>query len=418
MLSPASQAWKLAIPPLPILRTREQHLLMLVSLDELRRFTVARNFFKPTTLKRALHRMGFVQADPIRAPARAQDLILRHRVKNYHAGELERRYAALDIEEDCFVIYGFVTSSLQALMHPRSDSRVPADDIRQPWPSAQRKRAQLLLEFVRERGAVHPRNVDEHFSHGTVKNYWGGSSNATTHLLDAMHYGGLLRVARRENGIRIYTTHQHQPAPTDAAERHARIDALVDVVVRIYSPLPGPSLAFYLRRLRFAVPQWREELTSALQRAKVRLSHARVDPTLSRYGADDLMPLRRDGVEWYWPANENVMGDPTQGAAHDTVRLLAPFDPLVHDRRRFELLWGWVYRFEAYTPAPKRKLGYYAMPLLWRDRVIGWGNLSVKNGELKSDFGYVASQPPRDRAFKRELEAELNRMRAFLGLES
>ena len=105
---------------------------LLITLDDLRRFTVARNFFTPTTLKRALHRMGFVQADPIRAPARAQDLILRHRVKNYHAGDLERRYATLDIEEDFFVTYGFVTSSLQALMHPRSDSRVPAEDVGRP----------------------------------------------------------------------------------------------------------------------------------------------------------------------------------------------------------------------------------------------------------------------------------------------
>jgi len=152
---------------------------MLITLDDLRRFTVARNFFKPTTLKRALHRMGFVQADPIRAPARAQDLILRHRVKKYRAGDLERRYATLDIEEDVFVNYGFVTRSLHALMHPRADSCVPADDVGSTWPSAQKKQAQLLLEFVRERGAVHPREVDEHFSHGTVKNYWGGSSNAT-----------------------------------------------------------------------------------------------------------------------------------------------------------------------------------------------------------------------------------------------
>lgn len=95
-----------------------------------------------------------------------------------------------------------------------------------------------------------------------------------------------------------------------------------------------------------------------------------------------------------------------------------PFDPVVRDRTRFELLWGWVYRFEAYTPAPKRKLGYYALPLLWRDRVIGWGNLSVKNGELESEFGYVESHPPPHRAFQRELEAELDRMRAFLGLGS
>jgi uncharacterized protein YcaQ len=368
---------------------------MLITLDDLRRFAVAHSIFPPTTLKRALDRLGFVQADPIRAPARAQDLTLRHRVKDYRAGDLERRYAGLGLEEDFFVTYGFLTRPLQALMHPRAETGVPAEG-RGPWPAARRKQAELLLEFVRERGEAHPREVDDHFSHGTVKNYWGGSSNATTHLLDAMHYRGLLRVARREGGIRIYTAHQHGPGPTDAAVRRARLDALVDVVVRIYAPLPGASLSSFVRELRFAVPQWHGDLKSALQRARERLSHARVD-----------------GIDWYWPAGE----DAARRAPQDTVRLLTPFDPVVRDRARFELLWGWVYRFEAYTPAPKRKLGYYALPLLWRDRAIGWGNLSVKKGELKSEVGYVGS-PPRDRAFKRELRAELDRMRAFLGLES
>jgi uncharacterized protein YcaQ len=95
------------------------------------------------------------------------------------------------------------------------------------------------------------------------------------------------------------------------------------------------------------------------------------------------------------------------------VRLLAPFDPVVWDRRRFELLWGWAYRFEAYTPVAKRKLGYYALPLLWRERVIGWGNVTVTDGVMQAAFGYVASQP-RDRAFRRELDAETERLRAFL----
>jgi uncharacterized protein YcaQ len=373
---------------------------MLITLDNLRRFTVARNFFAPTTLKRALNKMGFVQADPIRAPARAQDLILRHRVKNYHTGDLERafnsRKATLDIEEDFFVNYGFVTQSLQVLMHPRSDGKSGGRE-----EGKRRKgKTEMLLNFVRERGEVHPREVDEHFSHGTVTNYWGGSSNATTHLLDAMHYRGLLRVARREKGIRIYAVHQHEPAPTGAAEGRGRVDALVDVVVRIYAPLPGPSLSLYVRRLRYAAPQWQAELMNALQRAKERLSHARVD-----------------GTDWYWPAKENAARHMTPEAPQDIVRLLAPFDPLLHDRARFELLWGWAYRFEAYTPIPKRKLGYYAMPVLWRDWVIGWANLSVKNGELKADFGFIESRP-RDRAFKRELETELDRMRAFLGLDS
>ena len=137
------------------------------------------------------------------------------------------------------------------------------------------------------------------------------------------------------------------------------------------------------------------ELTSALERARQRLAHARVD-----------------GADWYWPAEE----DAARAESPAMVRLLAPFDPVVWDRERLELLWGWVYRFEVYTPAPKRKLGYYALPLLWRDRVIGWGNLLVKNGRLESELGYVGS-PPRDRAFKRELDAELDRMRVFLALE-
>lgn len=367
---------------------------MVITLDDLRRFAVVRSLFKPTTLKRALDRLGFVQADPIRAPARAQDLILRHRVKDYHAGALERLYPQLDLEEDFFVVYGFLTNPIHALMHPRANAGVPAEGS-EPWPAARRKRARRLLQFVQERGTVHPREVDGYFSHGTVRNYWGGSSNATTHLLAAMHYRGMLRVAQRKRGVRIYAPHRHGPEPANTAERLARIDALVDAAVRIYAPLPSPCLSDLVRRLRFAVPQWRSDLKNALTRAKQRLSHTRVD-----------------GVDWYWPAEEQVAGIEPPGS----VRFLTPFDPVVWDRDRFELLWGWQYRFEAYTPAPKRKLGYYAMPLLWRDRVVGWANLSVKKGRLRSEFGYVESRAPRDRSFKSQLEAELDRMKFFLSI--
>ena len=73
---------------------------MNLTLDHLRRFAVARSLFPPTTLKRALHKLGFVQADPIRAPARAQDLMLRHRVKNYRAGGAAR-YTAMTLDPHC-----------------------------------------------------------------------------------------------------------------------------------------------------------------------------------------------------------------------------------------------------------------------------------------------------------------------------
>jgi uncharacterized protein YcaQ len=367
---------------------------MRITIDDLRRFAVARSLFEPTSLKRALNRMGFVQADPIRAPARAQDLTLRHRVKDYRAGDLERKYSKLGLEEDFFVVYGFVSRRIEALMHPRSDAEVPAEGST-PWSAAQKERAQSVLDFVRERGTVHPRDVDEHFSHGKVRNYWGGTSNASTHLLAAMHYRGMLRVARRQSGVRLYAAHQHGPEPADVADRRERLDALVDAAVQVYAPLPSASLSYLVRRLRYAVPQWRGELTMALKRARQRLAHSRVE-----------------GVDWYWPANERATGIEVRGA----VRLLTPFDPVVWDRDRLELLWNWTYRFEAYTPASKRKLGYYALPLLWRDRVIGWANLSVISGELESELGYIDSRAPRDRGFRRELNSELDRMREFLSL--
>src|SRR4051794_21253244 len=90
------------------------------TLTDLRRYAASGSLFTPTTLPRAIAKLGFVQADPIRAPARAQDLTLRHRVQGYLAGDLERRYARLGLEEDVFVNYGFLSRAHHALMHPRT----------------------------------------------------------------------------------------------------------------------------------------------------------------------------------------------------------------------------------------------------------------------------------------------------------
>jgi uncharacterized protein YcaQ len=357
-----------------------------VTLDTLRTFAVSRSLFPPLPLKRAVEKLGFVQADPIRAPARAQDLTLRHRVTGYRAGDLERRYSALGIEEDVLINYGFVSSRVHALMHPREKRSVP-DRLR--------TRRHKVLAFVRDRGEAHPRDVDAHFSHGTVTNYWGGSSSATTHLLEDLHYRGWLRVTRRERGVRIYVARE-DVAPRDVLSPRDRVDALVDVVVNIYAPLPALSLSYIVGRLRYAVPQWRGSLKDALLRARKRLASARVD-----------------GIDWYWPAADR----PKDLQADDAVRLLAPFDPVVWDRRRFELFWGWPYRFEAYTPAAKRQFGYYALPMLWRDSVIGWANLALVDGVLRPELGYVAGRSPRDRRFTRQLEEELERMRVFLRLK-
>lgn len=357
------------------------------SLAALRRYAVRRTLFRPTSLARAIEQLGFVQADPIRAPARAQDLILRHRVAGYRAGDLERAYPRLAIEEDAFVNYGYLPRAISASMHPRTP--------RHPLPPEREAQALEVLAFIAERGAVHPREVDEHFQHGRVTNWFGGTSNASTQLLDHLHYRGALRVAARSGGTRTYAlaARAEQPEPTPGEG----FDALLDVAVGLYAPLPLASLRQLASYLGYGAPQWRAERAAALARARARYAWASVA-----------------GLDWCWPADE----DPSsrRWAVRPQVRLLAPFDPIVWDRLRFKQFWGWEYRFEAYTPAAKRVRGYYALPLLWRDQVIGWGNLSVVAGRLRAAVGYLGSAPTAP-GYAAALDAELDRLRVFLGVE-
>jgi uncharacterized protein YcaQ len=146
---------------------------------------------------------------------------------------------------------------------------------------ARRRQADAVLDFVRERGVVHPREVDAHFEHGKATNWFGGSSNASTQLLDGMHYRGLLRIARREGGVRLYAERIPTTAPTDPV---GTMDALVDIIVNKYAPLPASTLAQLVTLLKFAVPHWQDARKSALVRAKARLPNASIG-----------------GHTWYWP---------------------------------------------------------------------------------------------------------------------
>ncbi|MEX1041079.1 MAG: crosslink repair DNA glycosylase YcaQ family protein [Pirellulaceae bacterium] len=364
-----------------------------LTVDHLRRYAITRSLFKPTSLPRAIAKLGFVQFDPIRAPARAQDLTLRHRVADYRSGDLEARYPRLAVEEDFFVNYGILPRATQRLMHPRTARTV--------WSRSRQAQAEAVLDFVRSAGVVHPRDVDAAFQHGTTKNWFGGNSRASTQLLDGMHYRGLLRVARRESGVRLYAP-QRVSEPDGLTDPDANLDALIDVAVAKYAPLPSSTLSRLVTWMgSAAAPQWRERRRAALQRTKTRLPQAMVD-----------------GCCWYWPVDENPAGRrfKRDEALNEELYLLAPFDPLVWDRERFERFWGWSYRFEAYTPAPKRVRGYYALPMLWRGQVIGWANVSICDGKLRLQPGYVQGHAPRDAAFKPALREEQVRLERFLRL--
>jgi hypothetical protein len=349
---------------------------MRVQLQDLRRQAVAATFFRPGTLRQAVERMGFVQADPIQAPARAQDLILRHRVKNYRVGDLERHYQRLGLEEDRFYAHGFMPRSIWRLLHPR---------IEKPLSPMEKR----VLEVATARKRIHPTDLEIHFGREVASNGWGGRSKATTLALHSLHYRGFLRVAGRVRGIRTYEVVSQRRDELDPIDRFRQ---LALAIASALGPLSERSLRAALFFLGHRGP--------ALKALRS------VVPTL--IASEELASATVDGVRYLWVAKRIPQKTP-----NDVVRFLCPFDPLVWDRRRFEEFWGWQYRFEAYVPAAKRTLGYYALPLLWQDDVIGWVNASNQGGKLTVEPGFKKPKP-RERAFRAEFQAEVARLEAFL----
>lgn len=357
------------------------------SLADLRTFAVTRSLRPAASIADAIAALGFLQLDPIRAPARAADLILRARIADYRVGDLDRAYPELPLAEDYLHVYGVLPEAALRLLHPR-----PARWRRHVEREHPRLAHRLLAHVTRE-GEAHPRDVAARFGSASVSNDWGGRSSATTRVLGALHHRGQLRVARRDNGVKVYAPARPLLAPLPAP---ARARALLLLLLALYAPLPEASL----RELSHMVtetslpPHLRERALAAVLRD------------------DAVASATVDGIRWLWPAGE-ALG--TDAAAR--VHLLAPFDPVVWDRRRFAIFWGWDYRLEAYTPPAKRRFGYYALPLLWRDRVVGWANASVRDGRLVVATDYAGSAP-RERGFRRELGAEAERLRDALAARS
>ncbi len=341
------------------------------AISALREHAIGESLFGPTTLAEAIDRLGFVQADPIRSPARAQDLILRHRVRGYHAGDLERHYASLDIEEDYLYAYGFLSKQVWQLLHPRK---------RTPLRALEKK----VLDTVMQMGEAHPRELEAHLGKRRVVNAWGGYSKATTHALEWLHWRGLLRIVRREHGIRVY-----RPAslPDAAPPPGDRLRSLIMVYARIFAPSPEKSLHSVIARHR--------DLGNTRKMLNVMIAEG------------ELRQEVVDGINYVWPVLVAGRDLPRE------VRCLAPFDPIVWDRARFEHLWGWAYRFEAYTPVKKRVRGYYAMPMLWKTDVTGWVNAAIVGGALDVKVGFINGRP-RGAEFRRELDAEIARLAEFL----
>jgi uncharacterized protein YcaQ len=284
-----------------------------VSLDQARRIAVRAQLLdgSATGVLDTVRRLGFLQLDPIATVARPQHLVLWSRLGAYDRAELDRllwEERAL-IEWDAFVWPVETLPLLQALMrrHRRASTTVRDRRIRAFLRENARFRRYVLAE-LEARGPLLARELEDIAPHDRSRHEWYG--RRVPMLLELLLLRGELAIVGRRNGQRLW----------DLAER------------------------------------WYPETeTVPLRVAERRLAE-------HRFRA---LGVRLERGEW------RAHPDAVDGPVPDRATLLSPFDRLVHDRSRAEALFGFRYRLEMYVPEAKREYGYYVLPLLVGDRLVG-----------------------------------------------
>jgi uncharacterized protein len=285
----------------------------LVDTEQARRIAVRAQLLdgSATGVLETVRRLGFLQLDPIATVARPQHLVLWSRLGPYDRAELDRLLwveRAL-IEWDAFVWPVETLPLLQALMrrHRRASTTVRDRRIRDFLRRNARFRRYVLAE-LEARGPLLARELEDISPHDGSRHEWYG--RRVPMLLELLLLRGELAIVGRRNGQRLW-----------------------DLAERWYPETETVPLGVAERRLA-------EQRFRALG---VRLER----------GA--------------WHAHPEA----ADGPVPDRATLLSPFDRLVHDRARAEALFGFRYRLEMYVPEAKREYGYYVLPLLVGDRLVG-----------------------------------------------
>ena len=299
----------------------------------------------------AIRRMEMLQIDTINVVARSPYLVLWSRLGDYRPEWLDELLAEGKLfeywaHEACFLPiedYGLYR-------HRMLDPAAMGWKYSATWMRERAGEVAALLAHIRSRGPV--RSSDFERSDGKAGGWWEWKPEKRS--LEVLFTSGALMIARRHNFQRVY----------DLAERvlpgwdDARMPALAEV-----------RRTFALRTVRalgLARAGWIPDYH------RTRRPH--VDPeALVEEGL--LLRARVEGWKdpvYIHPEHAELARQASEGRLAPTLTtILSPFDPVVWDRRRALELFGFDYRLECYTPAPKRRYGYFTLPILRRGALIG-----------------------------------------------
>jgi uncharacterized protein YcaQ len=297
--------------------------------------------------------MGALQIDTIHVVARSPCLVLWSRLGDYDPRWLEELLA----EGELFEYWSHEACFLPAEDYPLYRHRMLDADAQgwhysRRWVEAHRAEVERLLAYIRERGAV--RSADFARTDGKAGGWWEWKTEKRA--LEMLFTSGELMIARRVNFQRVYDLRERVlpswhdrllPTPEEARR------GLALKAVRALGVAQARWVADYFRTDK---RQTLETLSSLLREGA--LLTARVE------GWDELA--------LFHPENRKLVKDAAAGRLEaELTTLLSPFDPLVWDRARARAAFGFDYRLECYTPAPKRRYGYFTLPVLWRGALVG-----------------------------------------------
>ncbi|WP_245154758.1 crosslink repair DNA glycosylase YcaQ family protein [Nocardioides sp. 1609] len=347
------------------------------------------------TLARTLDRTGVLQVDSVNVLARAHYMPLYSRMGPYDRSLLER--ASSGRRERRLVEYwahvqAFMPVELwPAMAHRRDHHR----ERRGKWSFVAEDdalEARLLAELA-ERGACTARDLDDGLPRS--KDNWGWNWSSTRRMLDYLCSAGVVAIAGRTKQFEVLH---------DLPER-----VLPDAV------LAAPDLTTAEQHLALVR---RAALSHGVATVRCLADYYRMstDDTARAVAvmveAGELEPVTIEG--WKRPAY--LHRDARRPRAIGARALLSPFDPVVWERERTEQLFDFHYRIEIYTPAEKRVYGYYVLPFLLRDELVGRVDLKADRatGRLLVKGAHAEDGAPDDTAA--ELAAELHRIAGWLGL--
>ena len=348
------------------------------------------------TFNRTLARTAVLQIDSVNVLQRAHYMPLFSRMGPYDT-ELLRR-AAEDKPRRIVEYWAHVAAFMPVDLWPHMRHRMRGFRERGHEWAAIRHRPELvgsLLAEVRERGASTPRDLDDGLPRS--KQHWGWNWSETKKVMEYLFASGELAVSGRNQ----------------------QFERLYDLPERVIPPehlnAPEPSVEEASRELVRRAARAHGVGTEICLRDYFRMRPELARPAVRSLVEDgELLPVRIEG----WDRVAYLHRDAAVPRKVAARALLSPFDPVVWERNRTEHLFGFHYRIEIYVPEPRRVHGYYVLPFLLGDRLVGRVDLKAdrRNGALLVLASFAEPDAPPETAS--ELAAELDQLRGWLGLES